>query len=46
LASSSCDNQTVGSTNVLLYGTLATAKTFFAGDELLFAPGALTVVLS
>jgi hypothetical protein len=41
-----CDNQTVGSTNVLLFGTLATAKTILAGDELIFAPGALTVVLS
>jgi hypothetical protein len=38
--------QTVGSTNILLYGTLATAKTFLAGDELVFAPGALVVVLS
>jgi hypothetical protein len=36
----------VGSTNVLIFGTLLTPKTFIAGDELIFVAGALTVVLS
>jgi hypothetical protein len=39
------DNQTVGSTNYLIYGTLLTPRTFGVGDELIFAAGALTVVL-
>jgi hypothetical protein len=30
----------------LLYGTLATPRSFPAGDEMLFAAGSLTVVLS
>jgi hypothetical protein len=29
-----------------LFGTLATPKTFLAGDALFFTPGALVVVLS
>jgi hypothetical protein len=41
-----CDNQTVGSTNYLIYGTLATAKTFGPGDFLVFAAGALVIVMS
>jgi hypothetical protein len=40
------DTQTVGSTNYWMYGTLQTARTFAPGDSLVFAQGALTVVLS
>jgi hypothetical protein len=41
-----CDNQTVGSTNILVYGTLQAAKTFLVGDELIFAAGRLSVVFT
>jgi hypothetical protein len=41
-----CDNQTVGSTNYLVYGSLLTLRTFLAGDQVVFQAGALTVVLS
>jgi hypothetical protein len=40
------DNQTVGSTNYLLFGTLATAKTFGPGDSLVFAAGSLIIVMN
>jgi hypothetical protein len=40
------ENATVGSTNVLLFGSLQTPATFGVGDSLVFAAGALTVVLT
>jgi hypothetical protein len=40
------ENATVGSTNILLFGSLATARSFVQNDELFFAPGALTVALT
>jgi hypothetical protein len=38
--------QPVCRTNCLVYGTLATARTFAPGDSLIFAQGALTAVLT
>lgn len=40
------DGSPVGSSDLLWYGTLATARTFGIGDTLIFAPGALTMTLS
>jgi hypothetical protein len=38
-----CDNQTVGSTNYLIFGTLGIPTTFGDGESVVFAPGALVV---
>ncbi len=40
------DGSPVASSNCLVYGTLQTVRTFGIGDSLVFATGALTVVLS
>lgn len=40
------DGSPVASSNMLWYGTLATARTFGIGDSLVVAPGALIVTLS
>ena len=40
------DGSPVGSSDVLWYGTLATARTFGIGDTLIYAPGALTMTAS
>jgi hypothetical protein len=40
------DGSPVNSSNMLLYGTLQTARTFGIGDSLVFAPGALTATLA
>jgi hypothetical protein len=41
-----CENATVGSTNILLFGSLQTPRTFGVGDSMVFAPGALVVALT
>jgi hypothetical protein len=41
-----CDNQTVGSTNYLLFGTFQAAATFGDGDSVVVIPGGLVVVFS
>ena len=40
------DGSPIGSSNMLWYGTLQTARTLGIGDSLVFSPGALTLVLS
>lgn len=40
------DGSPVGSSNMLWYGTLATARTVGVGDTLVFAAGALNITLS
>jgi len=40
------DGSPVGSSNMLWYGTLQTARTFIAGDTLIFSAGALTCTLT
>jgi hypothetical protein len=40
------DGSPIGSSNMLWYGTLQTARTLAIGDQLVFAAGALTLVLS
>ena len=40
------DGSPRGSSNMLLWGTLQTARTFGIGDSLVFSAGALTVTLS
>ena len=40
------DGSPVGSSTMLWYGTLATARTFGIGDTLVFSAGALTITMS
>lgn len=40
------DGSPVGSSDLLWYGTLATARTFGIGDTLIFSAGALTLTLA
>ncbi len=40
------DGSPVGSSDLLWYGTLATARTFGIGDTLIFSPGALVMTLT